>query len=384
MIGFVLGLIPVANVLPANLTVVLREEGRSGTAGVGARTLRRALVVAQVGFAFVLLVGAGLLFASFRQVLAVDPGFNADGVLTASINLPRARYAGRRQAARASPTRRCAACARCPASSAVGATDTIPFGGNNNDSVIIAEGYQMRPGESVISPSRVEVTPGYFEAMGVKLVRGRFFDERDAPKAQQTVIVDEKLAKRFWPNQDPIGRRMYLPQDINNLLAITDKTVFLYVVGVIRDIKLHALTEDKQTRRRVLLSDGAERVERADVRGEDRRRSAGALEQRADGAVRARSRAAGVRHSDDGCADGEVAGEPEIAGPPVAQLRRGRALPVGDRDLRRAGVSRDAADQGNRHPHRARQQRAIDLRAGAARGPAADRRRLRARRDRAR
>ena len=91
----------------------------------------------------------------------------------------------------------------------------------------------------------MEVTPGYFEAMGVKLVRGRFFDERDAPKAQQAVIVDEKLAKRFWPNQDPIGRRMYLPQDINNLLAITDKTVFLYVVGVIRDMKLHALTEEQ-------------------------------------------------------------------------------------------------------------------------------------------
>src|SRR5258708_21144408 len=77
-IGVVLGLIPVAAILPANLTTVLREEGRSGTTGRGARTLRRALVVAQVGFAFVLLVGAGLLFASFRQVLAVDPGFHGD------------------------------------------------------------------------------------------------------------------------------------------------------------------------------------------------------------------------------------------------------------------------------------------------------------------
>src|SRR5205823_13498126 len=92
-IGVMLGLIPVAAVLPASLTTVLREEGRSGTSGRGARSLRRALVVAQVAFAFVLLIGAGLLFASFRQVLAVDPGFNADGVLTASISLPRARYA---------------------------------------------------------------------------------------------------------------------------------------------------------------------------------------------------------------------------------------------------------------------------------------------------
>src|SRR4029077_16070058 len=87
VIGFILGLIPVANVLPANLTIVLREEGRGGTAARGARPLRRALVVTQVACAFVLLVGAGLLFASFRRVLAVDPGFNPDGVLTASIAL---------------------------------------------------------------------------------------------------------------------------------------------------------------------------------------------------------------------------------------------------------------------------------------------------------
>lgn len=93
VIGLVLGLIPVASVLPASLTMMLREEGRGGTSGRGARALRRTLVVAQVAFAFVLLVGAGLLFASFRRVLAVDPGFRGDGVLTASVSLPDARYA---------------------------------------------------------------------------------------------------------------------------------------------------------------------------------------------------------------------------------------------------------------------------------------------------
>ena len=246
VIGFVLGLIPVASVLPANLTSVLREEGRSGTAGTGARTLRRALVVAQVGFAFILLVGAGLLFASFRQVMAVDPGFNTDNVLTASVTLPRTRYTDddKLRGFSDEALRRLRA---LPGVTAVGVTDTIPFGGNNNDSVILAEGYQMKPGESLISPNRIEVSPGYFETMGVKLVQGRFFDERDAPKAQQVVIVDEKLAKHFWPNQDPIGRRMYLPQDLNNLLAITEKTVFLYVVGVIKPMKLQALTEEKLT-----------------------------------------------------------------------------------------------------------------------------------------
>jgi predicted permease len=246
LIGFVLGLIPVANVLPANLTTVLREEGRSGTAGRGARTLRRALVVAQVGFAFVLLVGAGLLFASFRRVLAVDPGFNAGGVLTASVTLPRTRYADddRLRAFTGEALRQLRA---LPGVSGSGATDTIPFGNNNSDSVIIAEGYQMKPGESLISPSQVRVSAGYLETMGVKLLRGRLFDERDADKAQRTIIVDDKLAKRFWPNQDPIGRRLFFPQDLNNMFAVNDKTVYFYVVGVIGDIKLHALTEDKQT-----------------------------------------------------------------------------------------------------------------------------------------
>src|SRR5205823_5942547 len=234
-IGFVLGLIPVATVLPANLTMVLREEGRSGTSGRGARALRQSLVVAQVAFAFVLLVGAGLLFASFRQVLAVQPGFNPDGVLTASISLPHARYGD--DTALIGFTHEALQRLRVlPGVTGVGATDTIPFGGNHSDSVIFAEGYQMKPGESVISPTSVDVTPGYFESMGVKLVRGRFFDDRDGATGPRTVIVDERLAKRFWPNQDPIGRRMYRPNEINNLTAITPQIVFLTVVGVIHDV----------------------------------------------------------------------------------------------------------------------------------------------------
>ena len=246
LIGVVLGLIPVANALPANLTSVLREEGRGGTAGRGARTLRRALVVAQVGFAFVLLIGAGLLFASFRQVLAVDPGFSADGVLTASVTLPAARY-GDDDKLRAFTNGALNQLRALPGVAAAGATNTIPFGGNNSDSVILAEGYQMKPGESVISPSQVYVSPGYFEAMKTRLVKGRFFDARDGARAPRTVIVDEKLAKKFWPSTDPIGRRMFMPGDINNLLATNEKTVWFTVIGVIADVKLHTLTEDKES-----------------------------------------------------------------------------------------------------------------------------------------
>lgn len=242
LIGVAMGLVPVLNVLPANLTSVLREEGRGSSASRGARTLRRSLVVAQVAFTFVLLAGAGLLFTSFRRVLAVDPGFVPEGVLSASVVLPRSRYADD-DALRRFTDEALRRVRALPGVSAAGATDTIPFGGSNNDSVILAEGYHMKPGESVISPSSVDVTPGYFEAMGVKLVRGRFFDDGDSAGARPVIIVDEKLARRFWPDQDPLGRRLYRPTDINDLMAVTEKTVFLTVVGVIGDVKLHNLTE---------------------------------------------------------------------------------------------------------------------------------------------
>lgn len=244
-IGVVLGLIPVASVLPANLTTVLREEGRSSTTGRGARLLRRTLVVAQVGFAFVLLIGAGLLFASFRRVLAVDPGFDPNGVLTASVQLPRSRY--QPPAAAAFTDEALRRIRALPGVVAAGATDTIPFGGNHSDSVIFAEGYQMSPGESVISPAAVDITPGYFEAMSARLVSGRFFTDADRAGGLRVAMVDDKLARKFWPGQDPVGRRLYQPTDINNLLAINEKTVFLTVVGVVHDLKLQTLTEGKDS-----------------------------------------------------------------------------------------------------------------------------------------
>ena len=241
-IGVVMGLVPLASALGTSPSGVLRQEGRSSTGGGGARTLRRTLVVAQVAFTFVLLLGAGLLLASFARVLQVDPGFVAERVTTASVSLPRSRYADD-DARRRFTDEALRQVRALPGVLAAGATDSIPFGGSHSDSVIVAEGYVMKPGESVISPAQVDVTPGYFEAMGVKLVKGRFFEDKDTQGALPVVIVDQKLARRFWPDQDPLGRRLYLPTDINDLLAVNEKTVFLTVVGVIGDVKLKDMTE---------------------------------------------------------------------------------------------------------------------------------------------
>ncbi|WP_321477288.1 FtsX-like permease family protein [uncultured Paludibaculum sp.] len=128
-----------------------------------------------------------------------------------------------------------------------GGTTAIPFGGNHSDSVIFAEGYAMRPGESVVSPRQIHVTPGYFETMGIGLVRGRYFDERDNERSAPAIIVDEILAKKFWPNSDPIGRRMFQPQDVNDLMKTDEHTRWLRVVGVVRPIAQDALDSKAQS-----------------------------------------------------------------------------------------------------------------------------------------
>jgi len=119
---------------------------------------------------------------------------------------------------------------------AAGATTTIPWGDNQNDSVILAEGYVMKPGESIISPEQLIVTPGYFEAMHFAMLAGRPFDERDRESAPGMIIVDERLAHHFWADRNPIGRRMYFPQDLNNFLKTDEHTRWMTVVGVIRPV----------------------------------------------------------------------------------------------------------------------------------------------------
>lgn len=202
--------------------------------------IRRLLIVTQIGFAMVLVAGAGLLLASFRQLLQVDPGFRSEGVLTASVRFPRARYATEAQL-RAVTNRALEAFRHLPGVTVAGYTSAIPFGGEYSDSVIFAEGYLTKPGESLISPKKTTISPGYMEAMGIRLVRGRYFADSDHETARKVILIDERLAKKFWPNQDPIGRRMYYPTDIKHLTQITDKTEMMTVVGIVRPIQLEDL-----------------------------------------------------------------------------------------------------------------------------------------------
>jgi predicted permease len=241
-VGVLVGCMPLGQSSRVRLSSVLQEDGRSGTGGRATNKLRQSLVVAQIGFAFVLLVGAGLLLVSFRQLLRVDPGFDAAGVLTAATRPPESRYPGDPEL-RALMNRSIEALRGIPGVIAAGATSNIPFGDGLSQGVIFAEGYVMKPGESLIAPRQLRVAPGYFEAMSISLVRGRYFDARDTETAPRVLIVDERLAERFWPGEDPIGRRMRLPQSADDITRIDANTRWWTVVGVVRPVLLDDLAK---------------------------------------------------------------------------------------------------------------------------------------------
>jgi predicted permease len=242
-LAILIGLIPVLSLRHMNLSQTFREEGRSGTASRGARVVRRVLVAAQVAFAFMLLIGAGLLLASFQRVLAVRPGFDASHVLTGIVSPPASHYKEDAQVI-AFWNQLVDRVRALPGVQAVGTTTNIPLGGNYSDSVILAEGYAMSPGESLISPYATSVSPGYFEAMTIPLKRGRLFTASDDERAPRVLIVDERLAKRFWKDGDPVGRRMWKPDAPDDLTkGPGPKTRYFTVVGVVGNVRVTGLTE---------------------------------------------------------------------------------------------------------------------------------------------
>lgn len=241
--GVALGLMPsLAGCLNTRL-VLADSGGRAATSGRRFRALRRTLVAAQVAIAFVLALGALLLFANFRSVMAIHPGFDPTRVLTASISLPASRYdtfAAVRftrdtlDQLRASPGVR-----------AVGATTALPFARSVTQDVMLPEGFRMAPGAAITAAYHSVVTPGYMEAMGVALRRGRLFDDRDTAEATRVVIVDERLARHYWGDRDPVGLRMFAPSDPQDITAVTPTTRWFTVAGVVADVRQRGMLEDE-------------------------------------------------------------------------------------------------------------------------------------------
>ncbi len=238
--GVLFGAIPLFRIFRLDLSSVFRQEGRTITGGKRASLLRNALVVLQVSVAFVLLIVSSLLFSSFRQVLKIDPGFNQESVLTGFISLPGSSYgdeASRRQFIDQLLTDVRTLPGVIDAAVATG----LPFTGSNSSSVIMPEGYQPQPGESLLAPATMWTGPGYFQTMEIPLLEGRYFEDADADGTEQVLIIDEWLARRYWPDSSPIGQRMFT--GVPGMEP--DESNFWRIIGIVGEVKQNELTADE-------------------------------------------------------------------------------------------------------------------------------------------
>ena len=224
--GIVFGLAPALQAAKIDLNEALKQGGgRTGT-GAGHRRLRSALVVIEIALALVLLVGAGLLIRAFLRLRALDVGVDPENVLTLRTMLPRNKYGElpKRDAFYLQVLERVRA---LPGVVSAGYTTAMPLtwkGGTNGFSI---EGRGQGPGQDAQSR---QVSAGYMETMGVKLRQGRFLDERDDAQAQPVAVINETMARQFWPGEGALGKRFKLgPFDSQN--------PWVTVVGVVGDVK---------------------------------------------------------------------------------------------------------------------------------------------------
>ena len=205
--GAFLGILPMGEVFSHRQYAMLKEEGRSVTSGRGHLRLREWLVVGQVAMALVLLVGAGLLLKSLSRMARVETGFDPHGVMTATVQLPENQYnSEEKQVAfyRAVQEKLVA----LPGVTSAAVVVAPPFTGFVPSASFSIEGRPLGPGDPGPHSMLNWITPDYFQAMRIPLREGRYFTEEDRLGAQPVVIIDESLARQYWPNQDPVGKRL--------------------------------------------------------------------------------------------------------------------------------------------------------------------------------
>jgi predicted permease len=236
--GIIFGLAPgLASARPA-LTETLKEGGRGSTQGRRRNRLRNGLVIAEVALALVLLSGAGLLIKSFAKLQNVNPGFNPHNALTFEISLPKLQYPDDASIVRFNneAQRRIAA---LPGVRAAGFSTILPLAGTNSDWSFAIEGRPSNDNSPSPDEEKRQISPEYFRALETPLIKGRFFTDADKADAPLVMIVNQAFAKKFWPNEQALGKRIAFDATPGNLKWIT-------IVGVVGDIRHFGLdTEPK-------------------------------------------------------------------------------------------------------------------------------------------
>ena len=227
--GLIFGLAPATQASHFNLNETLKEGGRDSGAGVRGKRLRNSLVIAEVATSFILLVGAGLLINSFVHLRTLDPGFRADHLLALNVDLSEVKYPDtqRRTAFFDEVTRRVRT---LPGVQSVAVAGNLPFTYNGDSTLIAVEGIPDPPIDQWPDVIYRTVGPGYLATMGIPLVRGRDFNDQDTLDTTPVVVISEKTAKRYWPNEEPIGKRLKTG-------ATASDVPWRTVIGVVKDVR---------------------------------------------------------------------------------------------------------------------------------------------------
>jgi predicted permease len=233
--GLVFAVVPAMRASRVDLQTVLHDGTRASSAA-GARLTSDAFVVTQLALSMILLSGAGLLLRSFDNLMRVDTGYRVGQVLTAQVALPFQRYPND-TAVKQFFRQAIEQIGALPGVIRVGAASRAPLTPGNPQNNVIAEGREPRPNEPTLVANVRYVTPGYFDAIGTPISAGRAFNEGDNASSLPVAIVDQSLVDRYWPGEDPIGKRIRHGGD-----PARDK--WLTIVGVVPNIKHNRLDED--------------------------------------------------------------------------------------------------------------------------------------------
>ncbi len=226
--GLAFGLVPAMQSSRAAAGGALREHIRGGTGGRRAQRMRRGLVGAQVALVVVLLTGAGLLIRSFLHLQRVDLGFRPDHLLTMRLSIPAAKY-GTPQARAAFQNALLDRVRQMPGVQGAGLISDIFLSSTPNSTIFRIDGREMTPEEQNVEIPLDATSADYFKVMGIPLRRGRTFSAADNLDAPRVVIINETMARRFWPNEDPIGKRFRYGDGSDGPL--------MTIVGVVADMR---------------------------------------------------------------------------------------------------------------------------------------------------
>ena len=230
--GVLFGLAPAVQASRTDPKEGLQKAVRGTTAGKRQNRLRSALVMAEVGLASVLLIGAGLMLRTFLNLIHLDPGFKEDHLLTASVSLPHEKYKADKDR-RFFFTQLMSSLNSLPGIESAGAGSDLPWTGyDENAGGFRIEGKTPQPGQEFHARYHA-ATPGYFSAMGIPLLAGRFFNDGDKDGTKNIFIINQTMAKHYWPNEDPTGRRLSFED------APKKDSDWITVVGVVGDVKDH-------------------------------------------------------------------------------------------------------------------------------------------------